>query len=71
MALDRTSLIENVLQSTDQPAFSLVAPGYSVDGVAYEDGRSDYGLSATADVAGAQAMLAEAGYPRRRGFSGS
>ncbi len=68
MALDRTSLIENVLQSTDNPAFSLIAPGYSVDGVAYDSGRSSYGLSATADVAGAQALLAEAGFPNGEGF---
>lgn len=68
MALDRTALIENVLQSTDQPAYSLVAPGYSVDGVAYEEGRPDYGLAATAQVEAAQAMLAEAGFPNGEGF---
>ena len=68
MALDRTAIIENVLQSTDNPAFSLIAPGYSVDGVAYDEGRSNYGLSATADVEGARAMLAEAGYPGGEGF---
>ncbi|HAK45863.1 MAG TPA: peptide ABC transporter substrate-binding protein [Spirochaeta sp.] len=68
MAIDRTALIENVLQSTDNPAFSMIAPGYSVDGVAYDEGRSNYGLSATADVKGAQAMLAEAGYPDGKGF---
>lgn len=68
MALDRTSLIENVLQSTDQPAFSLIAPGYSVDGIAYDEGRSDFGLSSNADVEGARAMLAEAGYPGGEGF---
>jgi oligopeptide transport system substrate-binding protein len=68
MALDRTSLIENILQTTDLPAFSLIAPGYSVDGVAYEKGRSDFGLSPNADVEGARAMLAEAGYPGGEGF---
>ena len=68
MALDRTALIENVLQSTDQPAFSLIAPGYSVDGVAYETGRPNYGLSPTADVEGARVLLAEAGFPGGAGF---
>lgn len=68
MAIDRTALIESVLQTTDQPAFSLIAPGYSVDGVAYEDGRSNYGLAATAQVEEAQAMLADAGYPGGEGF---
>lgn len=68
MAIDRTAIIENVLQSTDEPAFSLIAPGYSVNGVAYAQDRPDYGLSATADVAGAQALLAEAGFPDGEGF---
>ena len=68
MALDRTAIIENVLQSTDSPAYSLIAPGYSVDGVAYDEGRSNFGLSATADVEGARAMLADAGYPGGEGF---
>ncbi len=68
MALDRTSIIENVLQTTDEPAYSLIAPGYTVDGKAYDEGRGNYGLSATADVEGAQAMLAEAGYPNGEGF---
>ena len=68
MALDRRALIENVLQSTDEAAFSLIAPGYSVNGVAYDADRSDFGLSATADVAGARALLAEAGYPGGKGF---
>ena len=67
-AIDRTAIIENVLQSTDMPAYSLIAPGYSVDGVAYDAGRSDYGLAPTADVEGARALLAEAGYPGGEGF---
>ncbi len=67
-ALDRKALIENVLQSTDMPAYSLIAPGYAVNGVAYEEGRSSYGLSPEADVEGARALLAEAGYPDGRGF---
>ncbi len=68
MALDRTAIIEDVLQTTDNPAYSLIAPGYSVDGVAYDKGRSNFGLSPRADVDGAQAMLAEAGYPGGEGF---
>lgn len=68
LALDRTALIENVLQSTDSPAYALISPGYSVDGVDYTEGRSTYGLSATADVEQAQKLLAEAGYPNGEGF---
>lgn len=68
LAIDRTALIENVLQTTDTPAFALVSPGYTVDGVDYTEGRSNYGLSATADVEAAQKLLAEAGYPNGEGF---
>ncbi len=68
LAVDRTALIENVLQTTDTPAYALVSPGYSVDGVDYTEGRSTYGLSPTADVEAAQKLLAEAGYPNGEGF---
>lgn len=68
MALDRTAIVENVLQSTDSPAFALVSEGYVVDGKDYTEGRSDYGLSATANVEEAKKLLAEAGYPDGKGF---
>lgn len=68
LAIDRTAIIENVLQSTDSPAYGLVSPGYSVDGKDYADGRSSYGLSATANVEEAKKLLAEAGYPNGEGF---
>ncbi|HHT44836.1 MAG TPA: peptide ABC transporter substrate-binding protein [Fastidiosipila sp.] len=68
LALDRQSLIENVLMSADTPATGLVAPGYAVSGVDYTEGRSDYDISTTADVEAAKALLAEAGYPDGEGF---
>lgn len=68
LAIDRTSLIEDVLQTTDSPAFALVSPGYTVDGKDYVDGRSDFGLSAKANVEEAKKLLAEAGYPEGKGF---
>jgi oligopeptide transport system substrate-binding protein len=68
LALDRQSLIENVLLSSDQPASALVSPGSAVDGQDYTEGRPDYGITATADVEGARAALAEAGYPDGEGF---
>lgn len=68
LAVDRRSLIDNVVQDTCVPAFSFLAPGYTVDGTDITEGRSDYGLSATADVEAAQAALAEAGYPGGEGF---
>lgn len=68
LALDRQSIIENVLMSSDQPATGLVSPGYAVDGVDYTEGRPNYGILDTADIEGAQAALAEAGYPNGEGF---
>ena len=68
LAIDRQSIIDNVVQVDAQPAYSFLAPGYSVDGKDITEGRENFGLSATADVEGAQAALAEAGYPNGEGF---
>ncbi|MDR2657269.1 MAG: peptide ABC transporter substrate-binding protein [Oscillospiraceae bacterium] len=68
LAVDRVSLIDNVIQTPALPAFSLIGPGYVVDGVDFVEGRSNFGLSETADVEGARAALAEAGYPNGEGF---
>ena len=68
LAVDRTSLIEDVVQIPAEPAFSFIAPGYVVNGSDFAEGRSDFGLSPTADVEGARAALAEAGYPGGEGF---
>lgn len=68
LAIDRDSLINNVAQLDAQPAYSLLAPGYVVDGKDILEGRSDFGLSSTANVEEAKAALAEAGYPDGEGF---
>ncbi|MCD7818853.1 MAG: peptide ABC transporter substrate-binding protein, partial [Lachnospiraceae bacterium] len=68
LAIDREALIENVAQVEGEPAYSILAPGYVVDGVDITDGRSTYDLSSTADVEAAQEALAEAGYPDGEGF---
>lgn len=68
LAVDRKSLIENVLQSSDLPAHALLGPGYVVNGKDYIEGRSDYGISDTANVEEARKALAEAGYPDGKGF---
>lgn len=68
LAIDRESLINNVVQIDAQPAFNFISPGYSVDGKDITEGRSDRGISSTADVEAAQAALAEAGYPNGEGF---
>ena len=55
-------------QVEGDPAYSFLAPGYVVDGKDITEGRSNYELSATADVEAAKAALAEAGYPDGEGF---
>lgn len=68
LAVDRTSIIDDVVQIPAVPAYSFIAPGYVANGVDFADGRSNFGLSATADVEAAKAVLAEAGYPNGEGF---
>lgn len=68
LAIDRKALIENVVQLDATPAYSFLAPGYNVDGKDITDGRGTFGMSETADVEGAKAALAEAGYPNGEGF---
>ncbi len=68
LAIDRDALINNVAQLDAEPAYSLLSPGYVVDGTDITEGRSDYGLSSTADVEGALEALEEAGYPNGEGF---
>lgn len=68
LAVDRIAIIEDVVQTDAEPAFSWISPGYVVDGEDFVDGRSDFELSEEADVEAAQAALAEAGYPNGEGF---
>ena len=68
LAIDRQAIIDSVLQGRATPAFSYLAPGYSVDGKDITEGRSDNELTASANVEAAQAALAEAGYPNGEGF---
>lgn len=68
LAIDRDALINNVAQLDAEPAYSFLAPGYVLDGKDILEGRSDFGLSSTANVEEAQKALAEAGYPNGEGF---
>lgn len=68
MAIDRTAIIENVLQTGDIPAMGLLPSGYVVGGKDFTEGRSDFGLSATANVEEAKKLLADAGFPNGEGF---
>ena len=68
LAIDRESIINNVAQLDAQPAYSILAPGYVVDGKDILEGRSTFEMSPNADVEAAKAALAEAGYPDGEGF---
>ena len=68
LAIDRSSIINDVVQIPAEPAYSFIAPGYGLDGVDFVDGRSTFELGPTANVEAAQAALAEAGYPNGEGF---
>lgn len=68
LAVDRTAIIEDVVQTEADPAYSFMSPGYVVDGEDLMDTASDNELSEEADVEAAQAALAEAGYPNGEGF---
>jgi len=61
MALDRETLVSTVLQNINLPAYSITPPGT----LGYQPPKLfDY------DVAGAQKLLAEAGYPNGEGWPG-
>ena len=62
LAIDREALINNVVQTDAEPAYSFLSPGYVVDGKDILDGRSDFGLSPTADAEAAKAALAAVSY---------
>ena len=68
LAIDRYALIEDVLQTDATPAYSFIAPGYTVDGYDFTDDLGTFELSDEADPEAAQEALAEAGYPNGEGF---
>lgn len=68
LAIDRQSLIEDVLGAEDPPAYALVSPGYMANGVDVTEGRSTYEMGPHTNAEAAQAALAEAGYPNGEGF---
>ena len=59
LALDRTALVEKVLQGGQRPAFSFIPPGL---------GGYEPASYFTEDVAEARRLLAEAGFPGGKGF---
>ncbi len=68
LAIDRDSLIQNVLQNSDLPATGIVAPGYMVEGEDFIDSRPDFDILPEGNLEMAKQLLAEAGYPNGEGF---
>lgn len=68
LAIDRNSLIEKVLQSSDEPGTGIVAPGYVLDGEDFTAERPDWGMVPTGDVETAKQLLAEAGFANGEGL---
>ncbi|GHT94476.1 peptide ABC transporter substrate-binding protein [Spirochaetia bacterium] len=63
LAIDRTALIEDALQSTYDPVLGHVPQGYvQADGRDFRIVGGNYGLSPRANVDEAKRLLAEAGY---------
>lgn len=60
LAIDRSQLTDRILRGGHQPADRFLPPGLR--------GETTTGDSLTRDVAQAQALLAEAGFPQGRGF---
>ncbi|MFN0067800.1 MAG: peptide ABC transporter substrate-binding protein [Limisphaerales bacterium] len=60
LAIDREALCENVLRDGSLPAYHMVPPGMA--------GYTSPPFAAGKDVAEAQRLLAEAGFPEGRGF---
>lgn len=69
LAVDRTAIVEKVAQGGQLPASGFVPVGLATsDGKEFRGVAGDYGISATANVEKAKALLAEAGYPDGKGF---
>lgn len=63
IAVDRTALIEDVLQASYEPATGHVPTGYiQSDGQDFRKAGGDYGITATAQTDRALELLAQAGY---------
>jgi len=67
-ALDRESIIKDVLLNVYEPAFGIAPLGMMVGDVDFRTAAGNYGLSANAQVEEAKQLLADAGYPNGEGF---
>lgn len=69
LAVDRTVIAEQVARGGQTPATGFTPPGFlDAEGKDFKETAGDHGISVTADVEGAKAALAAAGYPDGVGF---
>lgn len=69
MAIDREQIVNEVTRGGQIPATGYMPLGVTdANGNEFTEVAGDYGYSTTADVEGARALLAEAGYPNGVGF---
>ncbi len=69
LAIDRTQITEQVTKGGQIPATGFVPEGIQdAEGNDFNEKAGDFGMSLTADIEQAQALLAEAGYPNGQGF---
>ncbi len=69
LAIDRTQITEQVTKGGQIPATGFVPEGIQdAEGNDFNEKAGDFGMSVSADIEQAQALLAEAGYPNGQGF---
>jgi len=70
LAIDRKAIVENVTKAGQIPATGFVPQGlFDADGNEFRTVAGDYGINPNAaDIEGAKALLAEAGFPDGAGF---
>jgi oligopeptide transport system substrate-binding protein len=70
LAIDRKAIVENVTKAGQIPATGFVPNGlFDADGNEFRVVAGDYGINpVAADIEGAKALLAEAGFPDGKGF---
>ncbi|KDR95682.1 oligopeptide transport system substrate-binding protein [Peptoclostridium litorale DSM 5388] len=69
LAIDREAITKVVTKGGETPATGFVPTGMTQpDGKDFREAGGDYGITTTAQVEKAQALLAEAGYPNGEGF---
>ncbi len=68
LAMDRNAIVNEITKGGQMPAYALVSPGIPDETGPEKDFRKNAGDLFAEDVAKAQQLLAEAGYPNGEGF---